>query len=108
MSPRHDHGMGTETAEAQITDHPERHRYVLTVEGKAAGYIDYKLRDGDVIDLIHTQIESDYEGRGLASKLARFALDDARAHGRKVIATCEYVAGYVAKHAEYQDLIVRR
>jgi predicted GNAT family acetyltransferase len=105
MNARHDRGMATETAQTQITDHPERHRYVLTVDGKSAGRVDYRLREGDVVDLIHTEVDSEYEGRGLASKLARFALDDARAHGRKVIATCEYIAAYIAKHAEYQDLL---
>ena len=89
----------------EITDHPERHRYVLSVEGKPAGRIDYRLRGGDVIDLIHTEVDSAFEGRGLASKLAKFALDDARAKGRKVIATCEYIAAYIAKHAEYRDLL---
>jgi hypothetical protein len=91
----------------QIVDDPQRHRYEMTVDGQLAGHIDYRLKNGNIIDLVHTEIGRAFEGRGLASKLAKFALDDARAHGRRVICTCEYIAGYVKKHPEYDDLLVR-
>jgi predicted GNAT family acetyltransferase len=90
----------------QITDQGSKHRYELSIDGRMAGRIDYRLRDGNVIDLVHTEIEPGFEGRGLASKIAQFALDDARTHGRKVIATCEYIADYVGKHPEYRDLLL--
>jgi len=89
----------------QIEDNASRHRYEMTVDGQHAGRIDYRLRGEGAIDLIHTEVDKAFEGRGLASKLARFALDDARARGLKVIPTCEYIAAYIAKHAEYGDLL---
>lgn len=91
----------------QIIDHTDRHRYELSVDGRLAGRLDYRLKDGNLIDLVHTEIEPGFEGRGLASKIAQFAFDDARSHGRKVIATCEYIAGYAAKHPEYRDLLAQ-
>jgi predicted GNAT family acetyltransferase len=89
----------------QITDNTAIHRYEIAVEGKAAGKIEYRLRGGNVIDLIHTEVDKAFEGQGLASKLAKFALDDARAQGHKVTATCEYIAAYIGKHPEYRDLV---
>ena len=58
-----------------------------------------------VIDFVHTEIDDAYEGQGLGGQLARGALDDVRANGQKVIATCPFIKGWIAKHEDYQDLL---
>lgn len=90
--------------DAQITDRQERHRYELTVDGQKAGQINYRMVYGD-IELIHTEVDPAYEGKGLAGQLAKFALDDARTRGLKVIPSCEYVRKYLERHPEYADLV---
>jgi len=47
----------------------------------------------------------EYEGQGLAGKLAKHVLDDARSAGIKIGATCPYVRGYLERHPEEQDLL---
>ena len=98
----------TNDAIPEIGDHPERHRYELVLGGKLAAHVDYRLRGGDTIDLIHTEVAPEHEGMGLASQIARYALDDARSRGLKVAASCSYIAGYVRKHPEYGDLLAQR
>ncbi|MEJ1974628.1 MAG: GNAT family N-acetyltransferase [Lacunisphaera sp.] len=44
-------------------------------------------------------------GRGIAEQLVRVALDDARAAGRKVVPACSYVAVFIKRHREYQELL---
>jgi predicted GNAT family acetyltransferase len=61
---------------------------------------------GDVLDLTHTSVPQEAEGRGIATLLARSALEYARAQGLKVIASCPFVHAYLRKHPEYADLIV--
>jgi predicted GNAT family acetyltransferase len=39
--------------------------------------------------------------------LARGALDDVRAHGWQIVPLCEFMAGFLAKNPEYDDLIDR-
>jgi len=95
------------TEETQFANRPERHRYELSIGGKTAGHIDYRMGDGHV-DMLHTEVEPEYEGQGLASKLARSALDDARSQGLKVIPSCSYIAEYVRRHPEYEDILQRR
>jgi predicted GNAT family acetyltransferase len=71
-------------------------------------YLRYRvMRDGTLI-LIHTEVPDELAARGLASRLARTALDLARARGVKVIVRCPFVTEYIARHAEYQDLVVER
>jgi uncharacterized protein len=98
----------TNDATPEIADHAERHRYELALGGKLAAHIDYRMRGGDTIDLIHTEVATEHEGKGLGSQIARHALDDARSRGLKVIASCSYIAGYVRKHPEYGGLLAQR
>ncbi len=94
------HAMGPEIVDAATAD-----RYEARVEGDLAGFIDYKLRR-DRIALIHTEVLPAYQGRRIAEHLARFALDDARQRGLRVIASCPYVRAYVERHPETQDIVV--
>ena len=88
-----------------ITDAPERDRYEAHVGGDLAGILEYKLRR-DRIALIHTEVLPAFEGRGIAAAIVRWALDDARRHGRRVIATCPYVKSYLERHPEERDVVV--
>ncbi|MFY7069341.1 GNAT family N-acetyltransferase [Nocardiopsis changdeensis] len=46
-------------------------------------------------------------GQGVGSALARAALDEARAANLRVLATCPFFAGWIARHPDYQDLLYR-
>lgn len=90
-----------------IADHPERHRYELDEGGKLAAHIQYRMRGTDTIELIHTEVPPEFEGQGFASKIAKFAFDDARRRALKVVPTCTYLQAYLRKHPDYEDLISR-
>ena len=62
------------------------------------------VKRGDVLDLVHTEVDEQFEGRGYASALARAALDYARANKLKVVASCPFVKKYLERHPEYADL----
>lgn len=79
-------------------------RYHLLVDGAEAGELDYRMADGVRI-YTHTGVRDEYEGQGLASKLAKHVLDDARASGIKIGATCPYVRSYLERHPDEQDLL---
>jgi uncharacterized protein len=88
-----------------IDDNPEETRYEVWEDGQLAGFAHYALGEGR-ITFIHTEIEPEYEGAGLGSRLARFALDDARQRGLAVVPRCPFIAGYIHRHPdEYLDLV---
>jgi predicted GNAT family acetyltransferase len=80
-------------------------RYVISVDGVDAGFSNYHLRDG-VVTFMHTEVDPEFEGQGLGSALARGALDDARARGLQVKALCPFIASFLKRHPEYQDIVV--
>jgi len=59
----------------------------------------------DRIVLQHTEVPTALEGKGLAAKLTRTALDFARANHLRVVPLCPYVSSFLRRHGEYQDLI---
>jgi predicted GNAT family acetyltransferase len=88
-----------------ITDAEPAHRYEAHVEGDLAGFLDYIAKRGRIA-LVHTEVLPAYRGRGVAGELARFALDDARRRGLRVIASCPSVRAYVERHPETHDIVV--
>ncbi len=89
-----------------VTDNPAASRYELRVGQDLAGYLAYKLREhGTVISLVHTEIEPAFQRAHLATRLARFSLDDARERGLAVLPFCPYITSWIKKHPEYADLV---
>jgi predicted GNAT family acetyltransferase len=91
-------------AEPRVVDNPPELRYEIWVDDRLAGEIRYTL-DGDVVTMVHTEIDPAFEGSGLGRTLVADALDDARAHGRRVRPLCPFVAKYIARHPEYADIV---
>lgn len=77
--------------------------YSLIVDG-AEAVLDYELA-GDVVTFTHTFVPPALRGRGLAEALVRRGLADARAAYRRVVPQCSYVARFIERHREYQDLL---
>lgn len=68
--------------------------------------IAYEL-DANTLVILHTEVPEAEEGKGIASDLAKFALDYARKNDLKVRNYCEFVQTYLQRHPEYQDLVIK-
>lgn len=82
----------------------ENSRFVTVVDGHEA-VIDFR-KTGDVIDAHHTGVPKAIGGRGIASALVRFMVNDAREKGEKIRPSCSYVDAWLRRHPEYDDLRV--
>jgi predicted GNAT family acetyltransferase len=87
-----------------VTNNTAANRFEAST-GHGTAMLRYVAR-GDVLDLTHTAVPQGAEGQGIASALARTALEYARANDLKVIASCRFVHAYLQKHREYADLVV--
>jgi len=86
-----------------IRDNIADHRFELDLDGGMA-MMYYRLEPG-VITLLHTEVPPALGGHGIGSGLVRGVLDIVRARGLKVVAKCPFVAAYMGRHPEYNDLI---
>lgn len=82
------------------------HRYEVEIDGKQA-VADYEM-DGERQVFTHTYVPPELRGKGLAEALVRRALDDARAAKRQVVPACSYVAVFIERNKQYQDLVASR
>jgi uncharacterized protein len=90
-----------------VTEAPARHRYEISVDDALAGFTMFTL-DGDVAIMSHTEIDREYEGRGLATTLIGSTLDDLRQRGLTVVPRCPFVRAFIDERPEYQDLLSSR
>ncbi|MDO5663510.1 MAG: GNAT family N-acetyltransferase [Brachybacterium sp.] len=91
-------------ADVTISRNRDRSRYEAEIEGRAAGFADYSEEEGVVV-MPHTEVFPEFEGQGVGGALVRRALDDVRAAGFTVDPVCPFVAGWIEKHPDYQDLV---
>jgi uncharacterized protein len=92
-------------ADVQTTHAPDRSRYEAHIDGELAGFAEYQLTDRLVV-FTHTEVDPRFEGQGVGSALARFALDDVRSDGsRQVLPLCPFIKGWIGKHRDYLDLV---
>ena len=90
----------------EVQDAPERSRYEARVDGAVVGFAVYQPAEGALV-FTHTEIDDAYEGQGVGSALARGALDDVRSRGLAVVAQCPFVAGWIDRHPDYEELVQR-
>jgi uncharacterized protein len=90
--------------EAEVVDVPERSRYELRLGGTLIGLAAYRRREGRIA-FTHTEVDESCEGRGFGGRLAAFALDDARRQGLEVVPLCPFIARYIERHPEYEQLV---
>jgi predicted GNAT family acetyltransferase len=88
----------------EVADAPERERYELSVDGEVVGFSAYRARPG-LIAFVHTEVDKRFQGRGLADRLIRFALEDARARDLAVLPFCPFVKAFIERHREFEALV---
>lgn len=87
-----------------VRDNPDRHRFEIDLGDGSFAIAEYTLLAGK-ITFTHTKVPKAHEGKGIGTTLIRFALDAARQRGLKIAPICPFVAAYMQKHADVQDLL---
>ena len=89
-----------------VTHNPAASRF----EARPGGHLaecSYQ-RQGDLLVLNHTEVPRALQGQGVAAALVAAALAWAREQGLQVRPVCSYVAAYMQRHPETQDLLQPR
>lgn len=95
--------MDIDLGSVEVIDNKVEQRFEALLYGEHA-FIEYRL-DGDRMLLPYVEVPGPFEGRGLAAKLTKAALEDARARRLMVVPLCGYVVSYLKRHQEYLDLV---
>lgn len=88
-----------------LSHDPDRVRYEARIDGAVAGFAEYILTD-ELVVFTHTEVDPGFEGKGVGSAIARFALDDVRSGGqRKVLPLCPFIKSWIGRHPDYVSLV---
>ena len=93
----------TDKKQLDIVHDEQAKRFETSIDGHT-GYISYQEREGALV-YDHTIVPQELGGRGVGSALVKHALNYARKNDKKVVPQCSFVAAYIEKHPEYQDLV---
>jgi uncharacterized protein len=69
--------------------------------------INYRQVDDHTVDFFSTLVPPQLRGRGLGTRLVREALDWAREHELRVIATCPFVEDVIERFPDYEELVAQ-
>ena len=86
-----------------VQDNQARNRFELHTQGIVA-FMDY-IRESKVLTLTHEEVPPEASGKGIGSALVKGTLELIRSRGEKVIPVCPFVAAYMLRHKETQDLL---
>ncbi len=90
--------------ELTIVNNHAASRYEVSLGGRPAGYSTYEEEPGRVT-FVHTVVRPEFEGRGVGSRLAKFAVDDVRSRGLRITPVCPFVRAYLRRHREYDSIV---
>jgi predicted GNAT family acetyltransferase len=93
----------SEITSESVRNNADEGRFEVDVDGDLA-VSNYIIR-GRTIYFTHTEVPPAAEGRGIGNLLARSALDYARDNDFRVVPRCKFIAAFIKRHPEYQDLM---
>jgi predicted GNAT family acetyltransferase len=86
-----------------INHNEQASQFETTVDGVTA-YAAYDLEDPNRIVFTHTIVPDELSGRGIANQLVKTGLEHAREKKLTVVPQCSFVAAFIKRHPEYEEL----
>lgn len=78
--------------------------FIIQNENQQAGKMMFQISGKEMI-VNHTEVDPQFEGKGLAKKMFLKMIEYARANKLKVIANCSYTQAQIQRHKEeYADV----
>ncbi len=93
-----------ENHSAAVRHVPEARRFEIRHESDELAVLTYTPLGG-AMNFDHTHVPESLRGRGIAADLTRGALLEARRLGWKIVPGCSYVAAFIRRHPEFEDLL---
>lgn len=91
-----------DSEQIEVKNNPEQNRFEVIL-GDQIAMVQYMIAGKNIV-FTHTEVPPEFEGKGIAGKMARVALDFAKDEGYRVQALCPFIAAYIRRHPEYQTI----
>ncbi len=75
----------------------EKNRAVAYIYNVQAGLCEY-IYEQDTINIVHTEVNKEYQGKGIARKLVEAVIQKAEQQNKQIKADCSYAAKVIAEN----------
>lgn len=90
----------------KLIDNEAANQYEFHI-GEYIPLIQYIKNNKGEIYLIHTEVPAELEGQGVGSSLVEKVLENIEQQGLRLIPLCPFVSGYIERHPEWRQLVIR-
>ena len=88
----------------EVKNNQTKNQFEANLDGKTA-LIKYQKETDGTLNLFHTEVPDEFEGKGIGSRLVKNALEQIKAEGLKINPSCPFIAAYIKRHPEYENLV---
>ncbi|HNN13849.1 MAG TPA: GNAT family N-acetyltransferase [Anaerolineales bacterium] len=94
--------MSIDLEKLEIIHNPDKNRFELWIDGLLSE-LNYRENHGTIV-MTHVGVHPAHRGQGVAGKITRTALEYAKEKNLRVVPLCPYVADYLLRNPQYEDL----
>lgn len=80
--------------------------FSASYEGQSAGVLQYEWKDENTLNIVHTEVDENFAGKGIGKDLVSAAVDFARKEGKKMEATCSFAHSVLEKDDSTHDIFM--
>ncbi len=90
-----------------ITHNPGREQGFFLAEenGRRMGHLTYEWDSPTRFAILHTVVEKEFQGHGVAKALVNAAVDFARENGFKILSICPYSENLLQRDSSFKDIL---
>lgn len=78
--------------------------FIAEEDGKRMGYLSYEWANSSKFAILHTVVEQEFQGQGVAKALVNAAVSFARENDYKIMPLCPYAEKLFLRDPSYDDV----
>ena len=87
-----------------VRDNKQEQQFEMALGAGKTAFIRYAEAGEGVVELTHTEVPEEFEGKGIGGRLVKGTFEILRAENMRMVPSCPFIAAYVQRHPEYQSL----
>ena len=91
--------------ELEVKNNEELSQFEAKLGGGEKALVGYRTEEDGALNLLHTEVPPEFEGKGVGTRLVRETLEQIKAAGKKIIPSCPFIAAFIKRHSEYSGLV---
>ena len=89
----------------EVKFNEELSQFEMELDGGGKGLVGFTREADGTLNLVHTEVPPEHEGKGIGSRLVKQTLEQIKRTNKKIVPSCPFIAAYIKRHPEYESLV---